>query len=82
MKAVVEKHGELSIVVQSGDLFEDLVDAIVSQQLSVKAAATIFGRFKKLFGKKSPTSKQILKMPDEKIREAGISWAKIKYIKI
>ena len=30
-------------------LYEDLIESIVSQQLSVKAADTIFGRFKALF---------------------------------
>ncbi|MEK9179137.1 MAG: DNA-3-methyladenine glycosylase 2 family protein, partial [Patescibacteria group bacterium] len=36
---------------RTGDIFPDLVDSIVSQQLSMKAAATIFGRFKALFPK-------------------------------
>lgn len=63
------------------DYFVDLVDSIISQQLSGKAAATIFGRFKKLFPREEITAKQLLKIPDEKIREAGISYSKIKYIK-
>lgn len=65
----------------SVDLYQDLIDSIISQQLSGKAAATIFGRFKLLFGKKFPTPKQILKMPDDKIRACGISYSKIRYIK-
>ena len=32
-----------------GDLYADLIRAIVGQQLSVKAAATIYGRFIELF---------------------------------
>lgn len=62
-------------------LYEELVEAIVSQQLSVKAAATIFGRFKALFGKKFPTPKQVLAMEDDKLRACGISYPKISYIK-
>ncbi|HSX48957.1 MAG TPA: DNA-3-methyladenine glycosylase, partial [Candidatus Saccharimonadales bacterium] len=79
---LIEKYGELTWG-EERDLFEHLVDAIVSQQLSVKASETIFGRFKKLFGKskKFPTPSQILKMPDEKIRGAGLSNAKVKYVK-
>lgn len=60
--------------------FEALVEAIVSQQLSVKAADTIFSRFVALFGK-FPKPEQILKMKDAKLREVGLSYQKISYIK-
>lgn len=64
------------------DLFADLIESIINQQLSGKAAATIFNRFKLLFKTKSfPTPKEILKVADQKIRECGISYSKIKYIK-
>jgi len=62
------------------DHFIRLVRAIVGQQLSVKAAATIFERFKKLF-KKEITASEILKLNDDNIRKCGISYPKIKYIK-
>ncbi len=66
--------------------FHSLVEAIVSQQLSVKASDTIFARFKKLFTEKNnsrsfPKPEQILKMSDAKMRAAGLSYQKIKYIK-
>ncbi len=61
--------------------FLDLVESIVSQQLSGKAASTIFGRFVKLIPDGKVTPENILKMKDEDIREAGISYSKIKYIK-
>ncbi len=61
--------------------FVDLVDSIISQQLSGKAAATIFGRFKKLFKEELINPQELLKIPDQKIRTAGISFSKIKYIK-
>jgi DNA-3-methyladenine glycosylase II len=60
--------------------FIRLVRAIVGQQLSVKAAHTIFSRFEKLF-KKEITASEILKLKDEDIRACGISYPKIKYIK-
>lgn len=63
------------------DLFAELCDTIVSQQLSGKAAATIFGRFKNLFPTKKPTAEKLLKLPDEKIRSAGCSWAKVRSLK-
>jgi DNA-3-methyladenine glycosylase II len=60
--------------------FEDLVDAICSQQLSGKAASTIFGRVKKLLGGKISTE-AILKKPDQELRNCGLSWAKVRYVK-
>jgi DNA-3-methyladenine glycosylase II len=62
--------------------FEALVEAIVSQQLSVKAADTIFKRFAALTpGKKFPTPQQVLAMPARKIRNVGLSNMKISFVK-
>lgn len=62
--------------------FQALAQAIISQQLSTKAAATIRGRVVALFGaKKFPTPDDFLKMPDKKLRAAGLSHSKISYIK-
>lgn len=72
---------ELDEPIKPEDYFIDLVDSIISQQLSGKAAATIFGRFKKLFPDELITTKQLIKLEDQKIRNAGISFSKIKYIK-
>lgn len=79
---------ELNEIVKPEDLpagkagpFVDLVESIISQQLSGKAADTIFGRFKKLFPGGKITPAKLLKIPDEKIRAAGISYSKIRYIK-
>jgi DNA-3-methyladenine glycosylase II len=67
---------------RSERLFERLTESIISQQLSVKAADTIFGRFVKLFKSDSfPTPQQVLKISDQEIRSAGISFRKIEYIK-
>jgi len=63
------------------DHFLRLVRAIVGQQLSVKAAHTIFTRFEELFSKKQITPEKILKLNKEKIRTCGISYSKIEYIK-
>ena len=60
--------------------FRELTESIISQQLSVKAADTILGRFYKLM--KSPiTPGRVIKLDQEKIRTAGISYQKISYIK-
>jgi len=81
---LVEKYGPCRIrPTEVEDYFTDLVEAIVNQQLSGKAAETIFTRLKAGvgagMGKLSPT--HIIGFPDKKIREFGLSWAKIKYIK-
>jgi DNA-3-methyladenine glycosylase II len=79
---LVKKYPKPHFEDKSEFLMRELIEHVVSQQLSVKAADTIFARFVGLFAKKEfPTAKQILKMDDEKIRSAGLSYAKIKYIK-
>lgn len=71
-----------SFIDKSEHLFEDLIESIVSQQLSIKAANTIYGRFKKLFHEATfPNAKDILATDDQKMRDCGISFQKISYIK-
>lgn len=72
---------QLEKMTKSKDLFIDLVESIISQQLSIKASDTIFNRFKKLFKNEKINPKDLLKIPDQKIRDCGISFSKIKYIK-
>lgn len=60
------------------DLFTSLARAIVGQQLSVKAASTIWGRVEKLIGEVNPEN--VLKVEDQQYRGAGMSWAKAKYL--
>lgn len=60
--------------------FVDLLEAITNQQLSGKAASTIFGRVKDLCkGGISPEA--ILKLSEARLRTAGLSFAKIRYVK-
>lgn len=66
---------------KSPDIFSDLIESVICQQLSNKAGATIFERFRALFPKKIITPKKVLAMPDEKIRRKGPSWSKVFYIK-
>jgi DNA-3-methyladenine glycosylase II len=61
--------------------FEALLESIVSQQLSVKAADTIWARFLLLLPDQELTAENVWEVPDQKIRDAGISWSKIAYIK-
>ena len=78
---LVKKYGKCKIrPIDQKDYFKDLVDAIVQQQLSLKAAATIFGRITKELGGKV-TPERILRKKDETLRACGLSYSKIKYLK-
>jgi DNA-3-methyladenine glycosylase II len=64
------------------DLFFALVDAIVSQQISIKAAATILERVRLLFAPDPfPTPARLAATSDEDLRAAGCSRAKVVYLK-
>ncbi len=64
----------------STDYFFELCDAIISQQLSIKAAATIVGRFKNLFPN-GVTPQGVIDTTEDVLRAQGLSFAKIKYVK-
>lgn len=71
-----------SVIRPSKNYFESLADAIMSQQLSGKAADTIIKRFKALFPKvRFPSPKQVLDKTDAELRSVGVSGAKAGYLK-
>jgi len=80
LRKVIDKVGVIKTA-RNQDLFIALLSAIVSQQLSVKAADTIWGRFEGLFKDKIPTAKAILKLSDDKLRSVGLSYQKAGYLK-
>jgi DNA-3-methyladenine glycosylase II len=62
--------------------FDALAESIAYQQLSGKAAATIFGRVRALYPKRKWLDPaQLLATPDEMLRAAGLSRAKLAAIK-
>jgi DNA-3-methyladenine glycosylase II len=63
------------------DYYNALVSSIISQQLSVKAAATIKQRFLALFGDRFPTPEEIIEKDAEDLRKVGLSYRKVEYIK-
>lgn len=126
MNNLMKKYPAPTFSDRTAFLFEDLIESVISQQLSVKASNTIYKRFKALFTTRHPeldsgspslavasqmkqsssvisnererspekisrqarndnssfpTPQEILNMPDETIRTAGISFQKISYIK-
>ena len=65
----------------SSNYFLALIESIVSQQLSIKAADTIFGRLKALAPSSELTAQDVLKLDSESMRNAGLSWSKVSYVK-
>jgi DNA-3-methyladenine glycosylase II len=81
LRDVIDRVGTFEISMER-DLWWGLVDAIASQQLSVKAAATIAGRLHALGAEgRPPTPEQVLALPDETLRGAGLSRAKTAYVR-
>eukprot|EP00871_Galdieria_phlegrea_P001723 jgi/Galph1/2551/GphlegSOOS_G1204.1 len=64
------------------NVFQSLVRAIVSQQLSGKAALAILNRLHSLFGVSSIQEPQLfLKVEEEQWRQVGLSKRKVEYLK-
>jgi DNA-3-methyladenine glycosylase II len=64
------------------DHYGALVRSIVNQQLSVRAAAAIYGRLTARFGERPPTPREILAEDPEALRAAaGLSRAKVGYLR-
>ncbi len=63
------------------DYYGALVNSIIGQQLSVKAAATIKGRFRGLFGGELPAPAAILEKSVDELRAIGLSRAKASYVR-
>jgi DNA-3-methyladenine glycosylase II len=80
LKKVIQQVGPIKMS-KGNDLYFALMRSIVSQQLSVKAAETIFKRFLALFKEGYPHAKEVLKMKDDKLRAAGLSYQKAGYLK-
>jgi methylated-DNA-[protein]-cysteine S-methyltransferase len=77
---LIDRVGPLGLQInQRSSLFVTLTEAIIHQQLTTKAATTIFGRVKALFPRNldGPTPEQILRAPDDRLRGAGLSQAKL-----
>jgi len=83
LSALIRKVGPCKLGIRRhASPFAALFQAIVYQQLNGSAAGTILGRVKALYpGKKFPTPKDVLATPDETLRKAGLSRAKVAAIK-
>jgi DNA-3-methyladenine glycosylase II len=79
--ALMKRHGPCGLAnSQHEDAFTALTHAIISQQLSTKAAATIARRFDGLF-LGPPTPAAVARLDDEQLRAVGLSSQKIRYMR-
>jgi DNA-3-methyladenine glycosylase II len=81
IRHLMRVHGQCGLAnAQRSEPFRALLHAIIAQQLSTKAAATIEGRFAALFDGR-PTAAAIAAVPDDRLRAVGISPQKLGYIR-
>jgi DNA-3-methyladenine glycosylase II len=85
MAALVEGIGPLDHASRRrgrpDDAYGSLVRTIVGQQLSTRAARTIYARLAALFGDRAPTPAELIAAEEEALREAGLSRQKIRYLR-
>jgi DNA-3-methyladenine glycosylase II len=82
LAALIKRHGPCGLAAaQRTDHFSALVRAITNQQLSTKAAATIYRRLALLMPRETPTPEGLARLSDDQLREAGYSRQKIAYLR-
>lgn len=80
LAALIDAHGPLSWRPER-NAFRALLESIVSQQISGKAAEAILRRFRTLYPSgRFPTPAQVLATPVEWLRSAGLSPQKASYV--
>lgn len=89
MAALIDRIGKIDIATRlkrrseerPNDAYGALLRAIVGQQLSTKAARTIYLRVIDLFGGSTPSPEQLLEAREEDLRAAGLSGRKTEYVR-
>jgi DNA-3-methyladenine glycosylase II len=89
MAALIERIGEIDVATRlrrrseerPADAYGALLRAIVGQQLSTKAARTIYRRVCEIFGGTTPSPEQLLEASEADLRGAGLSGRKVEYVR-
>jgi DNA-3-methyladenine glycosylase II len=89
MAVVIERVGKIDLATRlerrqeerPPDAYGALLRAIVGQQLSTKAARTIYLRVLDLFGGTTPSPEQLLEASEEDLRACGLSGRKTEYVR-
>ncbi|MDD2926269.1 DNA-3-methyladenine glycosylase 2 family protein [Rhodoferax sp.] len=77
MKRLIPQFGQACLQ-SRGDAFVTLARSVVGQQISVKAAQTVWDRFAKLPAQMTPA--QVLRLKIDDMRAAGLSARKVEYL--
>jgi DNA-3-methyladenine glycosylase II len=80
LAGLIERAGPFRMAYREPE-FATLARSIVYQQLSTKAAATIFGRLEAALGPRGFTPGGLLRLPPERLRECGLSAQKTAYLR-
>lgn len=83
---LVERLGALSVEARRrgrprGDAYGTLLRSVIGQQLSARAAATIYARVLDLFGGRTPTPAELLAVDPSELRATGLSGRKVSYVR-
>ena len=85
MEALVRRVGPLGFEQRRrgrpDDAYGSLVRTIVGQQISTKAARSIYGRLTALFGDNPPTPEELVSTDEELLRGCGLSRPKVRYLR-
>ena len=86
MAGLVERIGKLSIEARRrgrprGDAYGTLLRSVIGQQLSTRAAATIYARVLDLFEGRTPTPAELLAVDPVELRATGLSGRKVEYVR-
>ena len=85
MESLVRRIGPLGIEERRrgrpADAYGALVRTIVGQQISTKAARSIYDRLAAMFGDRPPNPQELLSAEDEALRACGLSRPKIRYLR-
>ena len=76
---LIRKHKSKAHLVSENSIFITLTKIIIGQQISIQVANSIESKIKKLLGSINP--KKILATPDQHMRDCGLSFRKVTYIK-
>src|SRR5918996_2084276 len=85
MKRLIDEHGPLDEEQRRRarplEPYGALVRSIVGQQLSTKAARSIYDRLTALFGGRTPSPAELLAADPEEVRAVGLSRPKVSYLR-
>ena len=80
LATLIERHGVLSFSPE-GEMFQSLVESILTQQLAWSAASAIIGRVKNLYPGGVIEPAALYSTPILKLKKAGVSPQKVRYLK-